>query len=71
MPCRSQPFAARPCSPPLADKGTKVEIRNFLGEKIVRVVDMLPGVTCERRCVPAARQFCLHTAAGNHQNRRG
>ena len=31
-----------------ADKGTKVEIRNFLGEKIVRVVSMLPGVTCER-----------------------
>ena len=25
-----------------------MEIRNFLGEKIVRVVDMLPGVTCER-----------------------
>ena len=37
---------ARPPSP--ADKGTKVEIRNFLGEKIVRVVNMLPGVTCER-----------------------
>ena len=31
-----------------ADQGTKVEIRNFLGEKIVRVVNMLPGVTCER-----------------------
>ena len=31
-----------------ADKGTKVEIRNFLGEKIVRVVNMLPGVACER-----------------------
>lgn len=25
-----------------------MEIRNFLGEKIVRVVDMLPGVKCER-----------------------
>lgn len=25
-----------------------MEIRNFLGEKIVRQVDMLPGVTCER-----------------------
>lgn len=25
-----------------------MEIRNFLGEKIVRVVDMLPGVSCER-----------------------
>ena len=31
-----------------AGKGTKVEIRNFLGEKIVRVVNMLPGVECDR-----------------------
>ena len=43
IPHRSTPL-------PGADKGGKVEIRNFLGEKIVRVVDMLPGVTCERRC---------------------
>lgn len=30
------------------DKGTKVEIRNFLGEKVVRKIDMLDGVTITR-----------------------
>lgn len=35
-----------------------MEIRNFLGEKIVRVVDMLPGVSCERRCVRGVRVIC-------------
>lgn len=46
----SPPHPPGPFLPPsaCADKGTKVEIRNFLGEKIVRVVEMLPGVTCER-----------------------
>lgn len=61
LPCHSPPPCCPPLLPTLADKGTKVEIRNFLGEKIVRVVDMLPGVTCERRCAPAG--FRLHAAA--------
>lgn len=41
-------YAHFPININIEGKGTKVEIRNFLGEKIVRVVDMLPGVTCER-----------------------
>lgn len=41
-------YAHFPININIEDKGTRVEIRNFLGEKIVRVVGMLPGVTCER-----------------------
>ncbi|EFN57638.1 hypothetical protein CHLNCDRAFT_59621 [Chlorella variabilis] len=41
-------YAHFPININIENKGGKVEIRNFLGEKIVRVVDMLPGVTCER-----------------------
>ena len=38
-------YAHFPISVTLADKGTVVEIRNFLGEKIVRRVKLLDGVT--------------------------
>lgn len=41
-------YAHFPININIENKGTKVEIRNFLGEKRVRVVDMLPGVTIKR-----------------------
>merc|ERR1712137_1257629 len=41
-------YAHFPININLEGKGTVVEIRNFLGEKRVRVVNMLPGVTCAR-----------------------
>ena len=37
-----------PINVAIVNKDTKVEIRNFLGEKVVRVVDALPGVTVKR-----------------------
>jgi len=41
-------YAHFPINVTLTNKDTKVEIRNFLGEKVVRVVDCLPGVTVSR-----------------------
>jgi len=41
-------YAHFPINVNIEKKGTVVEIRNFLGEKRVRVVDMLPGVTIAR-----------------------
>eukprot|EP00887_Chlorella_sp_A99_P004732 scaffold4.g4732.t1 len=41
-------YAHFPININIEGAGTKIEIRNFLGEKIVRVVDMLPGVKVER-----------------------
>jgi len=41
-------YAHFPINVVVVNKDTRVEIRNFLGEKIVRVVDALPGVTVKR-----------------------
>eukprot|EP00775_Hariotina_reticulata_P007117 gene7117-7331_t len=41
-------YAHFPININIENKGSKVEIRNFLGEKRVRVVDMLPGVSIKR-----------------------
>lgn len=41
-------YAHFPINVNIENKGTTIELRNFLGEKIVRVVNMLPGVTIER-----------------------
>jgi large subunit ribosomal protein L9e len=41
-------YAHFPINVAIVNKDTKVEIRNFLGEKVVRVVDALPGVTVSR-----------------------
>lgn len=41
-------YAHFPINVNIEAKGTVVELRNFLGEKRVRVVKMLPGVTIER-----------------------
>lgn len=41
-------YAHFPISVTINDEGTRVEIRNFLGEKRVRVVNMLPGVQLEK-----------------------
>jgi len=41
-------YAHFPINVTMANKGTRVEIRNFLGEKIVRVVECDPGVTVTR-----------------------
>jgi large subunit ribosomal protein L9e len=41
-------YAHFPINVNIESKGTVVEIRNFLGEKRVRVVNMLPGVTIAR-----------------------
>ena len=39
-------YAHFPINTVVADKGKMVEIRNFLGERIIRRVSMYPGVTC-------------------------
>ncbi len=41
-------YAHFPINVNIENKGEVVEIRNFLGEKIVRVVNMQPGVTISR-----------------------
>jgi len=37
-----------PINVALVNKDTRIEIRNFLGEKVIRVVEALPGVTVKR-----------------------
>lgn len=39
-------YAHFPINVVLSEGGTLVEVRNFLGEKFTRRVNMLPGVTC-------------------------
>ena len=41
-------YAHFPINANITNNGSTVEIRNFLGEKNVRVVNMLPGVTIEK-----------------------
>lgn len=41
-------YAHFPININIVAKGEKVEIRNFLGEKRVRIINMLPGVTIQR-----------------------
>eukprot|EP00930_Biecheleria_cincta_P055234 TRINITY_DN4157_c0_g1_i1.p2 TRINITY_DN4157_c0_g1~~TRINITY_DN4157_c0_g1_i1.p2 ORF type:complete len:189 (+),score=41.41 TRINITY_DN4157_c0_g1_i1:60-626(+) len=41
-------YAHFPINANIVNGGKTVEIRNFIGEKIVRTVHMLPGVTCEK-----------------------
>eukprot|EP00434_Breviolum_minutum_P028092 symbB.v1.2.024850.t1/scaffold2376.1/size80753/5 len=41
-------YAHFPINTNIVNGGKTVEIRNFLGEKVVRTVHMLPGVTCEK-----------------------
>merc|ERR1719394_720763 len=41
-------YAHFPINANITNNGTTIEIRNFLGEKIVRTVNMLPGVKVEK-----------------------
>eukprot|EP00929_Paragymnodinium_shiwhaense_P105737 TRINITY_DN707_c0_g1_i6.p1 TRINITY_DN707_c0_g1~~TRINITY_DN707_c0_g1_i6.p1 ORF type:complete len:187 (-),score=54.22 TRINITY_DN707_c0_g1_i6:115-675(-) len=41
-------YAHFPINANITNGGKTIEIRNFLGEKIVRTVNMLPGVTVEK-----------------------
>ncbi|KAK9799743.1 hypothetical protein WJX73_007629 [Symbiochloris irregularis] len=41
-------YAHFPINATIEDQGTRVEIRNFLGEKRTRFVNMLPGVKIDR-----------------------
>merc|ERR1712151_1131472 len=41
-------YAHFPINANITNNGTCVELRNFLGEKIVRTVNMLPGVKVEK-----------------------
>merc|ERR1719267_333797 len=41
-------YAHFPINVAITNKDTRVEIRNFLGERVIRVVDALPGVTVKR-----------------------
>lgn len=41
-------YAHFPINVAITNKDTRVEIRNFLGERVIRVVDGLPGVTVKR-----------------------
>jgi large subunit ribosomal protein L9e len=39
-------YAHFPINTVITEKGSVVEVRNFLGERIIRRVSMYPGVTC-------------------------
>ena len=39
-------YAHFPINVVISEGGSVVEVRNFLGEKFTRHVEMLPGVTC-------------------------
>lgn len=39
-------YAHFPINTVITEKGKQVEIRNFLGERLIRRVNMYPGVTC-------------------------
>jgi len=41
-------YAHFPINVAITNKDTRVEIRNFLGERVIRIVDGLPGVTVSR-----------------------
>lgn len=41
-------YAHFPINASVVDNKTKIEIRNFIGEKVVRTVAMLPGVTVDQ-----------------------
>jgi len=41
-------YAHFPINTAIVDKNTALEIRNFLGEKIVRSIKLFPGVTINR-----------------------
>ena len=47
-------YAHFPINANITNEGTIVEIRNFLGEKRVRIVNMLPGImTIEQHAIPS------------------
>lgn len=48
MPCCAQVYAHFPINVNIEKDGTIIELRNFLGEKIVRRTVALPGVKIER-----------------------
>jgi hypothetical protein len=49
------------CSVQIENSGKEVQVRNFLGEKIVRTVNMFDGVTCSRSTVITMRQLRRRT----------
>ena len=50
-------YAHFPINANIENEGTKIEIRNFLGEKRVRIVNMLPGAL-PGRALLQARPSC-------------
>ncbi|KAF4706656.1 60S ribosomal protein L9 [Perkinsus olseni] len=41
-------YAHFPINSNITNNGSTIEIRNFLGEKVVRTVDMMPGVSVRK-----------------------
>lgn len=52
-------YAHFPINANITEEGSIVEVRNFLGEKRVRIVKMLPGTLCFHTHIPPHAQISM------------
>ena len=58
-------YAHFPINANIENEGTKIEIRNFLGEKRVRTVNMLPGAPFSMDPCVMPNATCCHWHSGS------